>query len=74
MENHRNPMALTPEQVVDVLVKSGYRDMTLELLHSDFDAGAPRNADGTVNFIHYMAWILKEVNSNANESEQTQAD
>ena len=74
MENHRNPMALTPEQVVDVLVKSGFRGMTLELLHSDFDAGAPRNADGTVNFIHYMAWILKEVNSNANESEQTQAD
>ena len=74
MENHRNPMALTPEQVVDVLVKSGFRGMTLELLHNDFDAGAPRNADGTVNFIHYMAWILKEVNSNANESEQTQAD
>ena len=74
MENHRNPMALTPEQVVDVLVKSGFRGMTLELLHSDFDAGAPRNADGTVNFIHDMAWILKEVNSNANESEQTQAD
>ena len=74
MENHRNPMALTPEQVVDVLVKSGFRGMTLELLHSDFDAGAPRNADGTVNFIHYMAWILKEVNSNANEPEQTQAD
>ena len=48
--------------------------MTLELLHSDFDAGAPRNADGTVNFISYMAWILKEINSNANESEQTQAD
>ena len=74
MENHRNLLALTPEQVVDVLVKSGFRGMTLELLHSDFDAGAPRNANGSVNPIHYMAWILKEINSNANESEQTQAD
>jgi len=74
MERKRNLLALTPEQVVDVLIRSGYRDMTLELLHSDFDAGAPRNADGTVNFIHYMAWILKEVNSNVNESEQAQAD
>lgn len=74
MENHRNLLALTPEQVVDVLVKSGFRGMTLELLHSDFDAGAPRNANGSVNLIHYMAWILKEINSNANESEQTQAD
>ena len=74
MEKQKNLLALTPEQLVDVLVRSGFRDMTLELLHSDFDAGAPRNADGTVNFIHYMAWILKEINSNANESEQTQAD
>ena len=74
MENQRNLLALTPDQVVDVLVKSGFRGMTLELLHSDFDAGAPRNANGSVNLIHYMAWILKEVNSNANESEQTQAD
>ena len=74
MENHRNLLALTPDQVVDVLVKSGFRGMTLELLHSDFDAGAPRNANGSVNLIHYMAWILKEINSNANESEQTQAD
>ena len=74
MENHRNLLALTPDQVVDVLVKSGFRSMTLELLHSDFEAGAPRNANGSVNLIHYMAWILKEINSNANESEQTQAD
>ena len=74
MENHRNLLALTPEQVVDVLVKSGFRGMTLELLHSDFDAGAPRNANGSVTLIHYMAWILKEINSNANESEQTQTD
>ena len=74
MENQRNLLALTPDQVVDVLVKSGFRGMTLELLHSDFDAGAPRNANGSVNLIHYMAWILKEINSNANESEQTQTD
>ena len=74
MEKQRNLLALTPEQVVDVLIKSGYRDMTLELLHSDFDAGAPRNADGSVNFISYMAWILKEINSNATEPDQTQTD
>ena len=74
MEKQRKLLALQPEQVVDVLVKSGYRAMTLELLHSDFDAGAPRNADGTVNFIHYMAWILKEVNSNANDPNQAQTD
>ena len=61
MENQRNLLALKPDQLVDVLVKSGFRDMTLELLHSDFDLGAPRNLDGTVNLIHYIAWILKEM-------------
>ena len=74
MERQRNLLALTSEQVMDVLVKSGFRDMTLELLHSDFELGAPRNPDGTVNLIHYMAWILKEINSNANEPDQAQAD
>jgi len=73
METQRNLLALKPDQVVDVLVKSGFRDMTLELLHSDFDLGAPRNPDGTVNLIHYMAWILKEM-YNGTESDQTQAD
>lgn len=69
MENQRNLLALKPEQLVDVLVKSGFRDMTLELLHSDFELGAPRNPDGTVNLIHYMAWILKEIN-NVTEPDQ----
>ena len=73
MENNRNLLALKPDQVVDVLVKSGCRNMTLELLHSDFDLGAPRNLDGTVNLIHYMAWILKEMYNGA-ESDQAQAD
>lgn len=69
MENQRNLLALKPDQLVDVLVKSGFRDMTLELLHSDFDLGAPRNPDGTVNLIHYMAWMLKEIN-NVTEPDQ----
>ncbi len=53
MEKQKNLLALTPEQLVDVLVRSGFRDMTLELLHSDFELGAPRTPDGTVNLIHY---------------------
>ena len=73
MEKQKNLLALTPEQLVDVLVRSGFRDMTLELLHRDFELGAPRNPDGTVNLIHYMAWTIKEINSDA-ESDQTQAD
>ena len=26
-------------------------------LESDLEAGAPRNADGTVNLVHYAAWL-----------------
>ena len=26
-------------------------------LEADLEAGAPRNADGTVNLVHYAAWL-----------------
>ncbi|OQA79024.1 MAG: hypothetical protein BWY31_04277 [Lentisphaerae bacterium ADurb.Bin242] len=74
MEEHLKPLALSPENLVKVLVRSGCRIMTMELLQRDIDAGMPVNADGTVNLINYMAWMIKEVNGDGNESEPAQAD
>jgi hypothetical protein len=28
---------------------------------ADIDAGAPTNADGTINLVHYAAWLVKEM-------------
>lgn len=74
MDEHLNPLALSPENLVKVLVKSGCRIMTLEMLRRDIDSGMPVNADGTVNLVKYMAWMIKETDRDGNESESAQAD
>lgn len=74
MENQLKLTALSPENAVRVLSRAGCRIMTMEMLERDIDAGMPVNGDGTINLIEYMAWIIKEVNGNGNESEQTQTD
>jgi hypothetical protein len=28
-------------------------------IRSDLDAGAPANPDGTINLVHYGAWIIR---------------
>ena len=48
--------------------------MTPELLQQDVDDGAPVNADGTFNLVHYMAWMIREINRNGNESDTAQTD
>jgi hypothetical protein len=30
------------------------------MLEADIAAGAPANADGTMNLIHYAAWLARE--------------
>ena len=46
-----DPAALTLADAVRVL---GIRR---EMLDADIDAGAPLNADGTLNLVHYAAWL-----------------
>lgn len=54
-----NPEALSKENVVKALRLAGSRTATMEQLETDIAAGAPVNADGTMNIIAYVAWILK---------------
>ena len=51
--------AMQKETLVEALRRSGSRTMTLERLEADIAAGAPVNADGTMNVVAYAAWILK---------------
>lgn len=50
--------ALSRDDLVRLLRTMGSRTITLESLAADIDAGAPVNADGTLNLIEYAAWIL----------------
>jgi hypothetical protein len=59
--NSLNPAALTPEDAARLLTRVGGQAVTVEMLHADRKAGAPRNADGTINLVHYAAWLVKEM-------------
>ena len=53
--------ALSPARVAELLRRSGARQATADTVQADIAAGAPVNADGTVNLIHYAAWLVKEL-------------
>ena len=59
MENSLKLTALQPEMLVNILKRAGSRLISAETLAADFEAGAPRNEDGTVNLIEYAAWLVK---------------
>jgi len=49
--------ALSPAQAARILAASGQRRLDEAQIRSDLEAGAPANADGTLNLIHYAAWL-----------------
>ena len=49
------------EDFVTAMRRSGSRTLTLERLEADIAAGAPVNADGTLDILKYVAWIAKEM-------------
>jgi len=53
--------ALTPRQVAKILAAAGNRRITEAMIRADLEAGAPAKADGTVNLVHYAAWLAREV-------------
>ncbi len=63
------PTALTVAQAAKVLSAAGGRRITEEMVRADIDAGAPANADGTVNLVHYTAWLVKETASGGGRGE-----
>ena len=58
-----DPNRMTVEQAARVLSASGRKLVTTEMLQKDLDAGAPTNADGTINLIHFAGWLVKEMAS-----------
>jgi len=56
-----SPTGLSLEQAARVLSAVGARYATIENIRRDIEAGAPVNADGTVNLVHYAAWLAREV-------------
>lgn len=56
-----NPQALRLDVLARILSAAGPKVVTVDMLQADIDAGAPTNADGTLNLVYYVAWLLKEM-------------
>jgi len=54
----RNPAALRVEDAAKAL------GISEDMLRADLAAGAPTNADGTVNLVHYAAWLNQQMDKN----------
>ena len=62
-----NPAALPLRDAARLLAKVGGQPVTEMMLQSDIDAGAPTNPDGTLNLVHYAAWLVREMGRNAGD-------
>ena len=66
--DQKRPAALSPTamplpEAVRVLSKTSGQSVTEEMLRSDIENGAPTNTDGTLNLVHYAAWLVKEMSN-----------
>ena len=60
--------ALPPAQAARLLAAAGQRRITEAMVRADLEAGAPAHADGTLNLIHYVAWLAREAGNRAKET------
>ena len=59
--NQVDPTKLPVEQAAKLL-SAAYRErIDVDKIRLDLEQGAPANADGTINLVHYGAWLAKEM-------------
>jgi len=56
-----SPTALSLDDAARLLTGAGGTPVTREMIQTDIDDGAPANVDGTLNLVHYAAWLVKEM-------------
>lgn len=56
-----DPNRLTLDQAAKLLSAAANVRIPADQIADDLETGAPRNPDGTINLVHYAAWMLKEM-------------
>ncbi len=49
------------EDAARVLSSAARKRIDAAKIRADIESGAPTNADGTINVVHYGAWLVKEM-------------
>jgi hypothetical protein len=64
-DDHRpnllNPTAMTIHDAARLLTTVGGGPISESMIRADLEAGAPANADGTLNLVHYAAGLVQEM-------------
>ena len=55
------PTAMTTADAARILAALGRWPVSEAMLAQDIEAGAPANADGTLNLVHYAAWRVRRL-------------
>ena len=56
-----NPQGLRLEDLARILSALTSWPITADTIQEDIDAGAPLNADGTMNLVQYASWLVREM-------------
>lgn len=56
-----NPATIAPGDLARLLSAAGGTSIDADQIRADIDAGAPTNADDTMNLVHYAAWLVREL-------------
>ena len=56
-----NPSAIGPADMARLLSAAAGARIDKDQIHEDIDAGAPTNIDGTMNLVHYAAWLVRQL-------------
>lgn len=56
-----DPGAIRPADLARLLTAASGRAVSADAIRAHLAAGAPANADGTINLVHYLAWLVGQV-------------
>jgi hypothetical protein len=60
-EPRLSPTALPLPDAARLLSNASGQLISVDMLEADVLAGAPTNADGTINLVHFAAWLVREL-------------
>lgn len=58
-----NPNRLSVAQAAKLLSAASKVRISEEQITKDIASGAPTHDDGTLNLVHYAAWLVKDISS-----------
>ena len=60
-KRHFSPTAVPVCDASRLMSRLSGETITEQMLQADIDVGAPTNGEGTLNLVHYAAWLVKEM-------------